>query len=583
MQKRNAGRFTRIATLAMLILGMALIVASAFYVSSFVAIIGLAIVFWAAILLYIKPVKHVPLPLFNASSDSISGNIERVLTEWNATHKGVYLPPKNLKNLESSLVFVPAVSQTALPTSEENNEKLRCEPKKGLFLTPPGLEMCRLFERELGMSFTKTNLTYLQLRLPKLLIEDLEVAEAVELKVMGNTVVIEAEGTLFSSLCLQTNSQPRTHSQVGCLFSSAIACALAKAAGEPITIQRELQKTETKAIRVEYRIEAPIVVTTDDGVPIIFGQEPDVTPEEDEPQECQTSIPVIVIPEDAVERKAPEEPQVSIIPPAEIPVIVIPEMPPKDDETPPTEFPPQDDAVLTVILRKPEVPTESADQPASAEEATPSLPEPDFVEPAPDQNQTAPEPSPDAADDAAIEAAADTPAVQPQPPIIVEIVEAPPEPPQAPPAPEAMADEPAEEPAPPVQSEPELESADLTPPAAVQEEAPVPVEPWIIEVLEAVKTEPAPEAPVEVEKSPSPPALSESLPGAPATPELPAEPYTPPEDVAEIEFPMEAQKTSSDAFSAKKKSIKRMPVVSQKAVNVLENGPADQDAEPHEW
>ncbi len=91
----------------MFTLGLSLVIASAIYASSFLAILGLAIIFWACILLYITPVKHVPLTLLQASADSSTSNIERVITELNLTEKAVYLPPKNLKNIDSSLIFIP--------------------------------------------------------------------------------------------------------------------------------------------------------------------------------------------------------------------------------------------------------------------------------------------------------------------------------------------------------------------------------------------------------------------------------------------------------------------------------------------
>ncbi len=120
----------------MLLLGVALVAVSAFYASSFLAISGLAMIFWSAILFYIKPVKHVPLPLFNASAEAICSNIERVLIELNLTEKGIYLPPKSLKDVENSLVFVPFILKTPLPTSNETNERLFCNPRTGVFLTP---------------------------------------------------------------------------------------------------------------------------------------------------------------------------------------------------------------------------------------------------------------------------------------------------------------------------------------------------------------------------------------------------------------------------------------------------------------
>jgi hypothetical protein len=229
-------------------------VTSAFYASSFLAILGVALTFWGAILLYITPTKHVPLDLLNAAAEANATNIERILTEYNLTQKGIYLPPKNLQNSESSLVFIPETLKTPLPTPKESNEKQLTNEKTGAFVTPPGSALSRLFEEELGFSFTKTDLNQIQNKLPKLLVEDMELAENAEIQIQNNTVTLEITGSILDEICRQTDSQPKTHMQVGCLLSSAIACALAKATGKPVTIQKETRNQETKTTRIEYQI-----------------------------------------------------------------------------------------------------------------------------------------------------------------------------------------------------------------------------------------------------------------------------------------------------------------------------------------
>jgi hypothetical protein len=238
----------------MLTLGIALIIASAYCASSFLAILGVAITFWGAILLYIAPSRHVPLTLLNAIVDANSGNNERVLSQQNLTEKGVYLPPKNLQNIKSSLIFIPETLKTPVPHREETTEKLLNNYKNGVFLTPPGLSLSLLFEQELGTPFTETDLNQLENILPKLLIEDMEIAENVELQIQNNIVTINITGSILNTVCQQTQNQPRTHEQVGCLLTSAIACILAKATGKPITIQKEAQDPEAKTTRIEYQI-----------------------------------------------------------------------------------------------------------------------------------------------------------------------------------------------------------------------------------------------------------------------------------------------------------------------------------------
>jgi hypothetical protein len=238
----------------MLMIGVALTVLSALKGSSFLAILGVSVAFWSVLLLYLTPTKHVS-PLLNASASTSGSNIERFLMEFNFAEKGVYLPPQNLQSFESSLVFVPKTPQTALPAPDETSDKLFTEKKNGLFLTPPGFALSMVFEHELGLSFTKIDLPQMQ-RMITRLIHNLEFAKDAQVQVQDRTITLEVTGSIFNTLCQETsNSQPRTHAQVGCVLASAFACAFAKASGKPITIQKDTLNPDTKTLIIEYRIE----------------------------------------------------------------------------------------------------------------------------------------------------------------------------------------------------------------------------------------------------------------------------------------------------------------------------------------
>jgi hypothetical protein len=124
----------RVATAVMVTLGASLVALSAFYVSSFLAILGVALVFWGCILLYVAPVKQVPYDLLEAAADVNAGGIERVLSEFNLSKKGVYLPPKNLKDIQSSLVFIPLPPHV---TELLTNQETKPYPKAPNANTPP--------------------------------------------------------------------------------------------------------------------------------------------------------------------------------------------------------------------------------------------------------------------------------------------------------------------------------------------------------------------------------------------------------------------------------------------------------------
>jgi hypothetical protein len=230
-------------------------VLSALNNSSFLAILGVSVAFWSVLLLFFTPTKHAFLDLLKASASASGSNIERALIEFNSAEKGVYLPPQNLQNFESSLVFVPKTPQTALPASNETNDKLFTEKKNGLLLTPPGLALSMMFEQELGLSFRKINLPQMEKMITKI-IHNLKFAEDAQVRIQDKTITLEVTGSIFNTLCQETrNSQPRTHAQVGCILASAFACAFAKASDKPITIQNDTLNPETKTLIVEYHME----------------------------------------------------------------------------------------------------------------------------------------------------------------------------------------------------------------------------------------------------------------------------------------------------------------------------------------
>lgn len=251
----RARRFNsrRIVPYAMLLLGLVSLAGSAFYSSYVLAFVGLGLAFWGGLLLFLTPTKYVKLELLNAAASSSLSNTERILSSNETVGKGIYLPPKHLADYQSSLVFIPRKLNEPLPKPEETSqEKLHSKNPGGLLLTPPGLALSTLFEQKLGKSFAETNLNDVQKQLPRLF-EDLEITKSLNIRAEDNTVTVELANHIFKDLCNETARLPRTHETVGCPLSSSIACALAKATGKPVTIEKEMQGTDGST-RIQYRL-----------------------------------------------------------------------------------------------------------------------------------------------------------------------------------------------------------------------------------------------------------------------------------------------------------------------------------------
>jgi len=237
----------------MLSLGLASLLTSFLSNSYILALIGLGLTFWGALFLYMKTTKYVKLELLTAAASSPAINLERMLILAEINSKGIYLPPKLLQDYQSSLIFIPVTVNDTLPKREDVPDEKTLATSRGLFLTPLGLALSRLFEKELGISFAKLSLSDLTKQLPRLL-EKLGITKTASINVEGEKVTFETGNYIFKDLCMETRKLQRTHETVGCPFSSAIACALAKTTGKPVTIEQEEQNPDGETTTIKYRI-----------------------------------------------------------------------------------------------------------------------------------------------------------------------------------------------------------------------------------------------------------------------------------------------------------------------------------------
>ncbi len=241
------GKFSLIA------LSIILIIASAFSYSSYLAILGTAVIFWGALLFYITPAKHLPLKFAESLAESNNQNVERLLSDFGSTQKGIYLPPDALKSIESSLVLIPkASSVSSVQLSEATSN--RAPNGEGLFITPCGFQLSQIIEKELNTSFVKLDLTHFCDNLNKVMVEQLAFAENIETNISKDIIEIKITGSIFDGICRKTESYPRMHAQIGCLLSSALACALAKVTGKPLIMKNETRNEETRITQIDFLI-----------------------------------------------------------------------------------------------------------------------------------------------------------------------------------------------------------------------------------------------------------------------------------------------------------------------------------------
>ena len=234
--------------------GASLLVLSVMLTSYFSLFIGIAFIFWGGVLLYVAPSKQVPLELLVATSKPILHEIHKTLSDQNLESKGVYLPPGCVEDPESVMIYVSLDPRAPLPGRVVPRKRLPSfELKEGLLLTPPGFALSNLFEKKLKASFTKMNLKTLKEELPKSLTESWEIVEDAEMLLGQDLVIFESRKDMLEELH-QEAVRLNIHETIGYALSSAIACAIAKAAGSPVIIEGEGHDSEKETTRIVYRI-----------------------------------------------------------------------------------------------------------------------------------------------------------------------------------------------------------------------------------------------------------------------------------------------------------------------------------------
>jgi hypothetical protein len=227
------------------------------YDSSILAFVGLGLIFWGVILFYVRPENYVKETLLDKTTLPSLTNLNEIIKEIGYKGKGVYLPPKYFKSFESSKVYISAGEDIKLPPPEktrEEEDKTFINNPNGALITPPGIELKRLFEKTLGTNFARVDLQFIEQNTPKLLVEDLEIAQEVEMEHKNNRVFVKIENSIYQNICKEARKLSKICCSLGCPLCSAIACALAEATGRSVVIEKEETSDENQTTKIEYHL-----------------------------------------------------------------------------------------------------------------------------------------------------------------------------------------------------------------------------------------------------------------------------------------------------------------------------------------
>jgi hypothetical protein len=245
-----------------LIPGILALIFSIYAEVQILALIGLGLTFWGVLFVFIRPVNFVESGLLYNGTVSAYLTIERIINEFDYKAKGYYIPPypkdvylpEYLKGLRDSIVFISAKKDNSMPSIEEMAKgKFISKNPKGALLTPPGSGFLIQIEEKSNVDFTKIELNELCTVLPSLILQDLNLAKEMAMDLDDDHVHLKIVDSLYKNLYKAEDSL-KSVILLGCPIASAVACALAKASGRTVTIEKQQLSPDGSAIDVCYRI-----------------------------------------------------------------------------------------------------------------------------------------------------------------------------------------------------------------------------------------------------------------------------------------------------------------------------------------
>jgi hypothetical protein len=209
--------------------------------------------------------------ILNSTSTTLLTALDETLRSLDYRGKAIYLPPKYLNDPQSTKVYIPKLQNGTLP-SPDATQKLEMQPTQkdaqGILVTPPGAELARLLETELGTSLLRIGLKDLPQRLPKTLIENLEIVTNCDIQTSTNSITgkspdaqtsqnaifVKFNTPIYKDTCKRATQLSTIYSNIGCPLSSALAIAFAKATGKPITIKTQSTSEDGSTNETEFAI-----------------------------------------------------------------------------------------------------------------------------------------------------------------------------------------------------------------------------------------------------------------------------------------------------------------------------------------
>jgi hypothetical protein len=216
-------RRSRIAGRVYLVLSAFFLILSYFTRYLLFEVIAIISLLLGVALTFVSLEKYVKLSVLNESSASLLSSLSDLIENSKVHGKAVYIPTSS-----KTLVFIPKdeYQDNEVDYSEIKGIKL---DERGVVMSSPGMFLKRLYERELGCNAENFDLPYLIEWIPRILVDNLKIAEKMEIAKRNDAIQVKLIGPIFSRLCEEKRIGLACKT-IGCPVCSSIGDILAQSA-----------------------------------------------------------------------------------------------------------------------------------------------------------------------------------------------------------------------------------------------------------------------------------------------------------------------------------------------------------------
>lgn len=233
---------------------------SVIYNSAILTLLGLGLVFWGVTFTYISTEEYAKKVLLDTTISNQIAKLNKILQTVNYEGNVFFLPPYYFEDSDTNKICVTKQKGGKLPKrSQMPDQDPRLfinfiENPPSVLLTPPGAELSKLFEDKFGIKFAAVGLQYLRRKMPKLLIEDLEIVQDFEMEIENSVIRVKIEKSVYITLPIVIGESSSIYALLGSPLSNAIAFTLAKTTDKSITIERQQATRNGRDAVIEYRV-----------------------------------------------------------------------------------------------------------------------------------------------------------------------------------------------------------------------------------------------------------------------------------------------------------------------------------------